>query len=65
MASFSCWIWFFSCEPSLVVIELAITGRDTPHERPRACLCGTNTYGTFCGRAGHTHECQHCHLYWA
>ena len=50
MESFSCWIWFLSCEPSLVVTEAAITGRDTPHERPSACLFGTKTYGTFCGR---------------
>ena len=48
MESLSCWIWFLSCEPSLVVTELAITGRDTPHERPSACLCGTKMYGTFC-----------------
>lgn len=26
----------------------ALTGRDTPHARPRAALDGTNTYGTFC-----------------
>ena len=38
MASFSCWIWFLSCEPSFVVMDAAITGRETPHERPRACL---------------------------
>ena len=24
-----------------------MTGRDTPHARPRACLERTNTYGTF------------------
>ena len=41
--SFSCWIWFFSCDPSFVVIEQAMTGRDTPLERPSACLCGTKT----------------------
>ena len=54
MLSLSCWIWFLSCDPSFVVIEAAITGRETPHERPSACLCGTKTYGTFCaaGRDG-------------
>lgn len=36
MASLSCWIWFLSWEPSLVVIEHEMTGRDTPHERPSA-----------------------------
>ena len=36
--SLSCWIWFLSCEPSFVVMDAAITGRETPHERPRACL---------------------------
>lgn len=39
----TCWIWFFSCEPSLVVTDAAITGRETPHERPSACLFGTKT----------------------
>ena len=46
--SLSCWIWFLSWEPSLVVTDAAITGLDTPHDRPSACLFGTNTYGTFC-----------------
>ena len=43
MASFSCWIWFFSWLPSLVVTLQAITGRDTPQARPSAALEGTNT----------------------
>ena len=43
MASFSCWIWFFSWLPSLVVTLHAITGRDTPHARPSAALEGTKT----------------------
>lgn len=41
------WIWGFSCEPSFIVTDVAITGRDTPHARPKACLERTNTYGTF------------------
>lgn len=41
------WIWGLSCEPSFIVTEVAITGRDTPHARPKACLERTNTYGTF------------------
>jgi len=28
-------------------MEAAITGRETPQARPRACLDGTKTYGTF------------------
>jgi hypothetical protein len=36
MLSFSVAIWLFSCEPSLVVTEAAMTGRDTPHARPSA-----------------------------
>lgn len=43
MASLSCWIWFFSWLPSLVVTEQAMTGRDTPQARPSAALDGTNT----------------------
>jgi hypothetical protein len=30
-----------------VVTEHAMTGRDTPHDRPSATLEGTETYGTF------------------
>lgn len=30
-----------------------LTGRVTPHARPRAALEGTNTYGTFCTADGH------------
>lgn len=30
-----------------MVTEVAMTGRDTPQARPRACLERTNTYGTF------------------
>lgn len=47
MAICTDWIWGFSCEPSFIVTEVAITGRDTPHARPKACLERTNTYGTF------------------
>ena len=43
MASLSCWIWFFSWLPSLVVTLHAITGRDTPQPRPSAALEGTKT----------------------
>lgn len=41
------WICGLSWDPSLIVTEVAMTGRDTPHARPRACLERTNTYGTF------------------
>lgn len=41
------WICGLSWDPSFMVTEVAITGRDTPHARPRACLERTNTYGTF------------------
>lgn len=41
------WIWGFSWEPSLMVTEVAMTGRDTPQALPSACLERTNTYGTF------------------
>jgi hypothetical protein len=34
----------------LVVIEAAMTGRETPQARPRAVLLGTKTYGTFLSR---------------
>ena len=40
MASFSVMIWLFSWEPSLVVTEAAMTGRETPHARPSACETG-------------------------
>lgn len=41
MSSCSIWslrvrIWLFSCDASLVVTEQEITGRETPHARPRA-----------------------------
>ena len=51
MASFKFWICCFNCEPSFVVTEAAMTGLDTPHARPSACLLGTNTYGTFLSSA--------------
>ena len=40
-------IWALSSEPSWAVTEAEMTGRDTPHARPSACLEGTKTYGTF------------------
>lgn len=40
-------IWLLSSRASLVVIEAAMTGRETPHARPSAVLLGTKTYGTF------------------
>ena len=43
MASLRFWICVLSCEPSLVVTEQEMTGLDTPHARPSACLDGTNT----------------------
>lgn len=46
--TFSCCIWDFNWLPSLLVTEQAITGLVTPQARPRACLEGTKTYGTFC-----------------
>mmetsp|Transcript_6737 Transcript_6737/g.16579 ORF Transcript_6737/g.16579 Transcript_6737/m.16579 type:complete len:130 (+) Transcript_6737:92-481(+) len=33
----------FNCEASFVVMEHAMTGRETPHARPKATLLGTNT----------------------
>ena len=53
MRSFSIAFWIdliceVSCDPSLIVTEAAITGRDTEQARPSACLDRTNTYGTFC-----------------
>lgn len=41
MSSCSIWslrvmIWLLSCDASFVVTEHEITGRDTPHARPRA-----------------------------
>ena len=39
--SISCWsacIWGFNWEPSLVVMEHAITGLETPQARPRATI---------------------------
>jgi hypothetical protein len=47
MASLADVIWPFNCDASLDKIEAAMTGRDTPHARPNACLDGTYTYGTF------------------
>lgn len=47
MAIWTDWICGLSWEPSLMVTEVAMTGRDTPQARPRACLERTNTYGTF------------------
>lgn len=41
------WICGLSWDPSFMVTEVAMTGRDTPQARPRACLERTNTYGTF------------------
>lgn len=41
------WIWLFSCDPSFIVTAQAMTGRDTPVARPKACLESTKTYGTF------------------
>ncbi len=43
MASLRLWIWLLSWLPSFVVTEAEITGRETPHARPRAALEGTNT----------------------
>jgi len=37
-----------TCEVSSVRMEAAMTDRETPHARPRACFEGTNTYCTFC-----------------
>lgn len=37
----------FSWDPSFTVTEHAMTGRETPHALPRACLLRMNTYGTF------------------
>ena len=51
MAVFSVSICGFSCDPSLVVTEHAITGRETPQARPSATFDGTNTYGTFLSSA--------------
>jgi hypothetical protein len=42
-ASFMLLIWDLSWEPSFVVIETAITGRDTPEARPRAAFDATKT----------------------
>lgn len=36
-------IWLLSSRASLMVMEQAMTGRDTPHARPRAVLEGTKT----------------------
>lgn len=47
IASWTDWICGFSWEPSFMVTEVAMTGRDTPQARPSACLERTNTYGTF------------------
>lgn len=41
------WICGLSWDPSFMVTEVAMTGRETPQARPRACLERTNTYGTF------------------
>lgn len=43
MASFRVVICDLSCEPSFVVTEHEMTGLETPHARPNACLLGTNT----------------------
>jgi hypothetical protein len=43
MASLRAWICDLSCDPSLVVTEHEMTGRETPHARPRAALLGTKT----------------------
>ena len=45
--SFMSWICVFSCEPSLEVMEPAMTGRETPHARPKAVFDLTKMYGTF------------------
>ena len=52
MAVFSVWICGLSCDSSFVVMDAAMTGRDTPQARPNATLDGTNTYGTFCEHTG-------------
>lgn len=36
-------IWLRSSRASLVVMDAAMTGRETPHARPRAVLDGTKT----------------------
>ena len=51
MESLRVLIWDLSCDPSLVVTEHEMTGLDTPHARPSACLDGTKTYGTFLSSA--------------
>jgi len=51
MVSLRLLICDLSCDPSFVVTLHEITGRDTPHARPSACLDGTNTYGTFLSSA--------------
>ena len=43
MASLRVLIWDLSWDPSLVVTEQEMTGRETPHARPSACLEGTKT----------------------
>jgi hypothetical protein len=40
----------------LVVMDTAMTGRDTPQARPSAALDGTNTYATFCAAASRGHR---------
>lgn len=47
MAIWTDWICGLSWDPSFMVTEVAMTGRDTPQARPSACLERTNTYGTF------------------
>jgi hypothetical protein len=51
MRSFSIWslrVWILplSWDPSLVVTDAAITGRDTPHARPSACTCPNKSDGS-------------------
>lgn len=40
-------ICFVNWEPSCVITEHAMTGRDTPQARPKATFDSTKTYGTF------------------
>lgn len=47
MASWIVWICGLKLDPSLTVTEQEITGLDTPHALPNACLDLMNTYGTF------------------
>ncbi len=54
--SLSVWICPLSCDPSLVVTDAAITGRETPHARPSACRRRKREGGSLRGGPGETDE---------